>query len=195
MKANIKTYVLSSVLLVAFVVSTNAQTRKRTTTTTRTTTTIAKSVPNRVSSRRVEYKTPKKKVVSVRSVPNKTVIRHQGQSYYYSNNKFYTSSRGRYIVIAPKIGFRIKTLPSNYSRVRFNNQVYYNVSGTFYTLNNTEYEVVEPEIGTLVYELPDGHEKVTIDGQTYYEYANILYEKVQVQGTRAYEVVGIVEME
>ena len=38
-------------------------------------------------------------------------------------------------------------------------------------------------------------EKVTIDGLTYYEYANILYEKIQLDGSRAYEVVGIIDME
>tara|TARA_R110002049_G_scaffold175533_1_gene342829 strand:+ start:1311 stop:1478 length:168 start_codon:yes stop_codon:yes gene_type:complete len=55
--------------------------------------------------------------------------------------------------------------------------------------------VVEPEIGTIVYELPEDYERVTIDGQTYYEYGNILYEKVQLDGTRAYEVVGIIDLE
>lgn len=68
------------------------------------------------------------------------------------------------------------------------------MNGIFYTQTNNEYEVVDPEIGTIVYELPAEVEKVVIDGQTYYEYANILYEKVQIEGTRAYEVVGIIDM-
>jgi len=195
MKTNSKTYFVLSVLLIGFIYVGTAQTRYRTTTTSNKTKTVTRSTPNRVSSKRVVYKTPVKKVVSVRTVPNKKVVKYQGQNYYYSNNKFYTSSRGRYIVIAPKIGFRINTLPTNYSRAYFNNVSYYNVSGTFYSQIGTEYEVVEPEIGTIVYELPDDYEKVTVDGQTYYEYANILYEKVQINGTRAYEVVGIIDME
>ena len=73
--------------------------------------------------------------------------------------------------------------------------MYFVVAGTFYTQIGNEYEVVEPEIGTIVYELPEDYERVTIDGQTYYEYGNILYEKEQLDGTRAYEVVGIIDLE
>ncbi|WP_299317176.1 DUF6515 family protein [uncultured Maribacter sp.] len=191
MKTNTKTYVILGLFLIAFALPSTAQTRKKTATKT---TTVTKT-PGRVSSKKVQYKTPKKKVVAVRTVPNKTVVKHNGQSYYYSNNKYYTASRGRYIAIAPKIGFRINSLPPNYARVRFNNHLYFNVGGTFYVEANSGYEVVDPEIGTVVSELPDGYEKVTIDGFTYYEYSNILYEKIQVNGSRAYEVVGIIDME
>ncbi|MGB5418237.1 DUF6515 family protein [Algibacter sp.] len=210
MKTFIKTFILPSLFLVAISTQVSGQTRrstttsdnKKVTTTTRTTNTKAITTPTktstvgrRVSSTQVTYKTPKKKVVSVRNVPNRAVINHKGQNYYYSNNKYYTQSRGRYIVIAPKVGFRIKTLPPNYKQIRFNNHIYFNVSGIFYTQINNNYEVIDPEIGTIVYELPDDYEKVIIDGLTYYEYANILYEKVQVDGSRAYEVVGIIDME
>ena len=124
MKTFIKTFILPSLFLVAISTQVSGQTRrstttsdnKKVTTTTRTTNTKAvtsnakKSTLNRrVSSTKVTYKTPKRKVVSVRNVPNRTIISHKGQNYYYSNNKYYTQSRGRYIVIAPKLGFRIKT--------------------------------------------------------------------------------------
>ncbi|WP_435181694.1 DUF6515 family protein [Cellulophaga omnivescoria] len=105
------------------------------------------------------------------------------------------SAQEQVIAIAPKVGFRINVLPTNYKRVRFNNRNYYNVQGIFYVQINNQYEVVDPEVGTIVYELPSNYEKVTIDGQTYYEFANVLYEKVQVNGTRAYEVVGIIDMD
>ena len=193
MKTKKITYLIAAFLLMALVTPSSAQSRKKTTTKT-TIKTVTKS-PGRVSSKKVVYKTPSKKVVSVRTVPNKTIIKHNGQNYYYSNNKYYTTSRGRYIAIAPKIGFRVKTLPTNYREIQFNNRIYFYVEGTFYQQNNADYEVVEPEIGTLVYELPDGYEKVTIDGLNYYEFANILYEKVQVDGARAYEVVGVIDME
>ncbi|MBU2946527.1 DUF6515 family protein [Zobellia uliginosa] len=196
MKTNTKTYFVLPLLLIGFIFAGNAQIRKRTSKTTTTTTrTVTKSTPNRVSSKKVVYKTPKKKVTAVRSVPNKRVVKYKGQNYYYANNRFYAPSRGRYIPIAPKIGFRINTLPVGHKRVRFNNHIYFTIGGTFYAEVGNEYEVVEPEIGTIIYELPDDYEKVTIDGQTYYEYANILYEKVQVDGTRAYEIVGIIDME
>ena len=203
MKTPIKLYLLSAVLLVAFTAQVSAQTRrstkeKTTVTTTTKTPNVTKKTPNvtkRIPSTRVTYKKPTRKVLSVRSVPNRTVVRHNGQNYYYANNKYYTQSRGRYIVIAPKVGFRIHILPTNYRRVYFNNYNYYNANGIFYVQINNDYEVVDPEIGTIVYELPEDYEKVIIDDQTYYEYANILYEKVQVNGTRAYEVVGIIDME
>ncbi|SDH56542.1 DUF6515 family protein [Winogradskyella thalassocola] len=201
MKVLIKTIVLSALVLIGMSTQVSAQTKRSnsktvTTTTTKRISAIAKKTTyNRISSSKVTYKKPTKKVVSVRSVPNRTVVTHNGQNYYYGNNKYYTQSRGRYIVIAPKVGFRIKTLPVNYKRISYNTRNYYNAQGIFYVQINNEYEVVDPEVGTVVYELPEDYEKVTIDGQTYYEYANILYEKVQVDGTRAYEVVGIIDIE
>jgi len=205
MKSITKIYIVPIAFLLAMTVQVNAQSRsttikkdnRKTTTTitkTRTVTTPSRSTKGRIASNRVTYKTPKKKVISVRNVPNRTVVRHNGQNYYYSNNKYYTQSRGRYIVIAPKVGFRINVLPTNYRTVRFNNHNYYNVNGIFYNQVDNEYEVIEPEIGTIVYELPDDYEKVVLDGETYYEYANVLYEKIQYDGTRAYEVVGIIDM-
>ncbi|MFW2476993.1 MAG: DUF6515 family protein [Sediminibacterium sp.] len=198
MKTYIKKYLLTSLLLLAFAVQVEAQT-SRSSTSDRTINTTGKSAKktttsSRVASSKVTYKTPTKKVVSVRNVPNKTVIRHGGQNYYYANDRYYTQSRGRYFPIAPKVGFRIQTLPENYNRVHYNHYDYFNSHGTFYLQINNQYEVVEPEIGTIVYELPDDYEKVVIDGLTYYEYANILYEKVQVDGERAYEVVGLIDM-
>ncbi|MEL0642942.1 DUF6515 family protein [Olleya sp. Ti.3.14] len=196
MKTFIKAYILPAVLLVAFASQAEAQTRRTTTTNNSRKVTITKrTIAARVPSTKVTYKTPKRKVVSVRNVPNRTLVVHKGQNYYYANNKYYTQSRGRYIVIAPKVGFRIKTLPVNYKRVRYNNHNYFNAHGIFYIQINNQYEVVDPEVGTIVYELPDDYEKVVINDETYYEFANILYEKIQIDGTRAYEVVDIIEME
>ena len=95
MKTNSKTYFILSILLIGFMYLGTAQTRTRTTTT-KTTRTVTKKTPNRVSSKRVVYRTPTRKVVSVRTVPNRKVVKYQGQNYYYSNNRFYTYSRGRY---------------------------------------------------------------------------------------------------
>ncbi|MDO6601843.1 DUF6515 family protein [Arenibacter palladensis] len=198
MKAFIRIYSLSVLLAIAFVTQASGQSvgnsNSKSNRDTKTST-VKKTVYNRVPSTKVTYKTPVRKVVSVRSVPDRKVIKYKGQDYYYANNKYYTQSRGRYIVIAPKIGFRLNSLPSDYKRVAYNNHNYYNAQGVFYVQINNEYEVVEPEIGTIVYELPDDYEKVAIDGMEYYEYASILYEKVQINGSRAYEVVGFIEME
>ncbi|GEQ86763.1 hypothetical protein ULMS_22710 [Patiriisocius marinistellae] len=200
MKAFIKKVVLPSLFIVAFSAQILAQINRNSTAKEKavkiTNTSLKKANAKRsIPKSRVTYKTPQKKVVSVRSVPNKTIVKHNNQNYYYGNNTYYTQSRGRYIPVAPKVGFRIKTLPVNFKIVRYNNNNYYNAHGIFYIQINNQYEVIDPEIGTIVYELPDDYEKVTIDELTYYEYANILYEKIQVDDARAYEVVGIIEME
>ncbi|GLR17568.1 DUF6515 family protein [Portibacter lacus] len=142
----------------------------------------------------VKFKTPKKKVVTVRTLPNKKVIKHQNQNYYFANNRYYSYSGGRYIPYTPKVGFRTKLLPIGYVTVHFNNHPYYVHNGIFFAKYNNEYEVIDPEVGTIVSELPEDAEKVIIDGGTFYEYADILYERIQVDGRRAYEVVGILEM-
>ena len=134
---------------------------------------VIKKDNRRVPSKRVVYRKPVKKVVSIRILPNRTTIVHRGINYYYSGNRFYSYSGGRYIVITPKIGFRIKTLPVGYV--------------------GNAYEVVEPELGTVIYELPQDAERVEIDGYSYYEFSNVLYEKIQLNGERAYEVVGFIE--
>lgn len=156
-------------------------------------TVVVKKSNTRVPSKTVVYKNPKKKVVTVRTLPNRTLIKHKDINYYYSNNRFYTYSGGRYIAIAPKVGFRIKTLPIGYIKINHPRRNYFWFNGIFYTNAVDGYEVVEPEIGTLIYELPEDYERVVVDGNSYYEFDNVLYEKVQIEGTRAYEVVGYIE--
>ncbi|PWJ59316.1 hypothetical protein CLV98_102148 [Dyadobacter jejuensis] len=147
----------------------------------------------RVPSKSVTYKKGQKKVEAVRIIPNKSVIDHKGTQYYYSSNKFYTYSGGSYIVIPPRIGFRIPTLPVGYISVRHPNRNYFWFNGIYYINVDNGYEVVEPEIGTIIYELPDDYERVVVNGSTFYEFNNVLYEKIQIDGTRAYEVVGFIE--
>ena len=154
---------------------------------------VIKTPSKRVNSKTVVYKSPKKKVTSVRVLPNRRVIKHKGTNYYYSNNRYYTYSGGRYVSIRPKIGFRINQLPSNAVIIKHRNRNYRWLNGIFYIQINNEYEVVEPEIGTVIYQLPSDYERVVINGQTFYEFSNVLYEKIQINGTRAYEVVGFIE--
>lgn len=193
MRTLIKAFVLPTLFLVGFNLQVSAQHQQNHNTKGKS---VKKSQPKKViKSAHVVYKKPTRKVVSVRTLPTRTVIVHRGHNYYYANNNYYTQSRGHYIRIAPMVGFRINILPSNYRKVRYNNHDYYNANGVFYRQIDTEYEVINPEIGTIIYELPNDYEKVDIDGITYYEYANVLYEKIQIDGTRAYEVVGIIETE
>ena len=192
MRNKIYTTVLIATMFAAFntqAIQAQKDSRRASTTSVRTTSKSAVRIP----STKVVYKKPKKLVTSYRVLPSKTIINHKGLNYYYSNRNYYTYSGGRYIVIQPKIGFRINTLPVGYVNVRFNNKHYFWSNGVFYTQVNNEYEVIEPEIGTVIYELPADYERVTIDGNTYYEFSNVLYEKIQIDGSRAYEVVGFID--
>ncbi|TVZ16518.1 DUF6515 family protein [Maribacter sp. MAR_2009_72] len=180
--------ILALIMLVSFSEKTYAQNSRRTGKTV-----IIKKDNPRIPSSRVVYKKPKKKIVAVRTLPKRTTIVHRGNNYYYSGNRFYTYSGGRYIVIAPKVGFRIQTLPAGFIRINRPSRTYYWANGVFYAPINDQYEVVDPEIGTVIQELPDGYERVEIDGYTYYEFSNVLYEAIQINGTRAYEVVGFVD--
>ncbi|MGB5434838.1 MAG: DUF6515 family protein [Maribacter sp.] len=178
---------LGLLLTAAFTNEANAQKR---TTTKRVTTTKVERVPRA----RVVYRKPTAKVVATRSIPNKkVVVSHRGVNYYYANNRFYRPYNGRYIAVAPKVGLRIGFLPLGYRTVVFAGRNHFYYDGIYYDQIGDEYEVVYPEIGTLIYELPDNYEKVVYDGQLLYEVNGVLYERVQVDGTRAYEVVGIVE--
>ncbi|WP_159018548.1 DUF6515 family protein [Algibacter sp. L3A6] len=170
----------------------NKKNTKRTTVTKTVTKTTTKAKP--ISRSKVTYKTPTRKVVSVRSIPKSSVaIKHNGVSIYYTNNKFFRLNGGRYLPVVPTAGFQIRTLPVGYKRINFNNRSYFTHNGIYFTQVNNYYEVITPEIGTVVYELPDDVEKVTIDDARYYEFNNVLYEKVQIDGTRAYEVIGFIE--
>lgn len=180
-----KLYLLLSVLIIIASVKNaeaqTGQTKKRTT------------QVKKVSRTNVVYRKPTTKVVAVRTLPtNRSVVKHNGQTYQYVNNRFYRYNGGRYIQVRPVVGLRIRTLPVGYRTVVFSNRNYYVHEGVYYSQTANEYEVVEPEVGTLVYELPSDYEKVEVDGMTLYESNSVLYEKVQVDGTRAYEIVGII---
>ncbi|WP_027418425.1 DUF6515 family protein [Crocinitomix catalasitica] len=147
-----------------------------------------------VARKTVVYKTPKRKVVAVRNIPgNKVMIQHKGVSVYYDNHKFYRLNGGSYFPVLPGVGLRVNSLPIGYRTVIINNRNFYSYDGVYYTQNDNYYEVVQPEIGTVVFELPEGTEKVTVDGMQLYEYNDVLYEKIQQNGTRAYEIVGVIE--
>jgi hypothetical protein len=185
-----KIYIATAALVFTIATTQNAIAQNRNK---NTKTVTAKRDYKHVPSKNVNYANSRKKVVAVRSIPNRTVIKHNGSNYYYSGNRYYSYSSGRYIPIAPKIGFRITTLPAGYQRLQYRNTNYFWYNGIFYTGSTNSYQVVQPEIGTVINELPADAERVEIDGYTYYELNNVLYEKTQVNGQRAYEVIGFVE--
>ncbi len=177
---------LGVVLSTAFINEANAQRRTSKVATT--------SKVVRVPRTKVTYKKPRAKVLAVRTIPNKrTIVSTRGEKYFFSNNRYYRYYNGRYIHVAPRVGLRIGILPPGFRTIVFAGRSYFYFDGIYYEPSGDEYEVVYPELGTVIYELPDNYEKVEYDGDLLYEANGVLYEKVQVDGTRAYEVVGIIE--
>ncbi len=153
---------------------------------------VVKSRP--VLRNNVVYATPRKKIVTVRTLPKPyVVIKQNGNNFYYDNSKFYRLNGGRYVPGFPSVGLRINVLPVGFKTVIFNGRKFYTQNGIYFVKYQNDYEVIKPEIGTIVDELPSNTEKVIVDGITLYEYNDVLYEKIQVNGVRAYEVVGNIE--
>ncbi|AWV98259.1 DUF6515 family protein [Arcticibacterium luteifluviistationis] len=147
-----------------------------------------------VPRKNVEYKTTRKKVVTVRTLPKTaTVVKHNNVSLYYDNSRFYRLNGGRYVPAQPNVGFQIRTLPVGYKTFNHRGLNYFLNNGIYFVKVNNYYEVVNPEIGTVVYELPAEAERVSLSGRALYEFNNVLYERIQTRGTRAYEVVGFIE--
>ena len=181
---NIIQAVLCVFIMVTFTADINAQATKIN---------PRRKIVKRVAPNKVVYKKQKKKMVAVRVLPGKArPIIHRGQTYHYVNNRFYRYNAGRYLPVKPVIGLRIRTLPVGFRIVVFNNRNFYVADGVYYAKRDNEYEVIEPEIGAVVYQLPSNNERIEINGMHYYEYNNVIYEKIQIDGTRAYEIVGMV---
>ncbi|MEO9571093.1 MAG: DUF6515 family protein [Polaribacter sp.] len=194
MKAMIKTMLVVAVIIG---LSTDGYSQKRTNNSTKKITKTSKK-NNKVKTIKrtnVVYKNQKRKVTTIRSLPKATkIIKNNNRNVYYANNSFYELNGGRYLPIVPRVGLRISRLPVGFRTINYNNRRFYTYKGVFYIQINNSYEVVNPEVGTIIYQLPSGAEKVTINKERFYEFNNILYEKIQINGTRAYEVVGMIEI-
>lgn len=61
---------------------------------------------------------------------------HEGDTYYYSNGVYYERRPHGYVIVKPKIGFRVAALPSGYRIIREGN-------ATFYSFNNVRYRKLD----------------------------------------------------
>ena len=139
----------------------------------------------------VYKKSPRVEVVRV--LPNNYHrFRHRDYDYYENDGVYYNFNNGKYIVIAPPIGMRVRYLPFRNVRIYQGDRLFFYYNGVFYSSipNDDEYEIIEPPIGAVVNELPFDANKVEIDEQIYYEYNNTLYKKIRTEYGKAYEVVG-----
>ena len=90
------------------------------------------------------------KVVVTRPAPVRTVaalslaslpvgyarIVHDGDTYYFSEGRYYQKRSHGFVVVTPRAGFRVTTLPRGYTVVRERGV-------TFYSFNNVRYRKVD----------------------------------------------------
>lgn len=145
-----------------------------------------------VSREKVVYKkSPRVKVVRILPATYHR-IHHHNYEYYENEGRYYNFNNGKYILIAPPVGLRVRYLPLNYVRLVLGNKEFFYCNGVFYNPvpYNDEYEIIDPPIGAIVSDLPFDANKIEIDERIYYEYNNTIYKKIRTEYGRAYEVVG-----
>lgn len=60
---------------------------------------------------------------------------HEGETFYYSDGVYYQRQPKGFVIVKPRIGFRVATLPRGYTVVREG-------GATFYRANNVRYKRV-----------------------------------------------------
>ncbi len=142
---------------------------------------------------KVVYTRAAPKVRTVRAIPGKAIIvTHRATKYQYHAGVFYRFNGAGYVVVAPPVGVRISVLPVGHRRVYAGPRAYFYFGGVFYVRNegSAEYEVVNPPEGAIVHTLPKEAESIAIEGKIYYAYNNTIYQRVEMEGGEAFEVMG-----
>lgn len=159
--------------------------------------TISMKTEAQVRLRKAEKVVVVKRGRVVKRVPSRTVVvAHRGTAYRFANGVFYRPKGKRFVVIAPPVGIRVRSLPAARVRVRVGRSAFFYFNGTFYRkLNaNQGYEVVQPPLGAQVPELPEGTELVILNGEKYHELDGYYYQEFITNNNQLmYEVVSIAE--
>ena len=136
-----------------------------------------------------------------------------GYPYYYYNSVFYRRTEdNQYEIVAPPIGAKVNSIPSDAKVVTINGNKYYECNGTYYqeqvdANNNVVYVVIgtngvlnqpstpqvvqEPEVGDIVPQLPANSTAVYLNGQKYFESPDhVYYQEVIENGQTSYKIVG-----
>ncbi|MBD0776830.1 hypothetical protein HPE56_03400 [Maribacter sp. ANRC-HE7] len=118
------------------------------------------------------------------------ILTYNDQKYYFNKGDFFIYNGGRYLLIAPPIGIKVKNFPKDESPMeQVGENIFYN-KGIFYKKAGSGFEVIQHPIGAIIYNLPHFTDVAKIDGEAYYEYLGVLYKKTFVQGEQAFKVVG-----
>lgn len=136
-----------------------------------------------------------------------------GYPYYYYNSVFYRRTYdNQYEIVAPPIGAKVNSIPSDAKAVVINGNKYYECNGTYYqeqldsnnrvvyvvigtngVLNqpNTPQVVHEPEVGDIIPQLPPNCSEVYLNGQKYFESTDhVYYQEIFENGQTGYKIVG-----
>lgn len=140
---------------------------------------------NRRVHRRIARRTLNTLPVGARALP------YRGLSYYPINGFYSIQQNAVYVSVLPPVGFRITTIPWEYSTLRVSGNEYFYAHGLYYTRTKEHYEVTEPPVGAMISELPEGYEEVVIDNKILYAFDDTLYKASGV----GYELVGFLDDE
>ncbi|TXF88458.1 hypothetical protein FUA23_14325 [Neolewinella aurantiaca] len=146
-----------------------------------------------VKTTRAKAKSPARGT-KVAALPQKTtVITHQNSKYHYRDGVYYKPQQNNYVVVAPPVGVRVKTLPANLPYLLRGNKRYYLYQGSYYyPVAEGGYEVVDTPVGAITDWLPEGYETVDLDGRVYYRVDETYYKAVlEPNGNVVYEVVRV----
>ena len=136
-----------------------------------------------------------------------------GYPYYYYNSVFYRrTDDNQYEIVAPPIGAKVNSIPSDAQVVVINGNKYYESNGTYYqeevdannqvsylvvgtdgVLNqpSTPQTVYQPTVGDVIPQLPANCDTVYLNGQKYFESPDhVYYQEVIEEGKTAYKIVG-----
>jgi len=136
-----------------------------------------------------------------------------GYPYYYYNSVFYRRTDDeQYEIVAPPIGAKVNSIPSDAQVVVINGNKYFESNGTYYqeevdSNNQVSYLVVgtdgvlnqpstpqtvyQPTVGDVVPQLPANCDAVYLNGQKYFESTDhVYYQEVIEEGKTAYKIVG-----
>ncbi|WKN33877.1 DUF6515 family protein [Porifericola rhodea] len=128
----------------------------------------------------------------VKKAPKVSVkVNYNNVNYRVHNHVYYKPVNGRYIVVSPPVGIRVKVLPAKARRVVVKKHVYYYYEGSFYSPEAEEYVVVQPPVGALVEQLPEEYEHIEIDGQHYYIADGVQYKAILNEQEVWYEVIKV----
>jgi len=125
-------------------------------------------------------------------LPDQAVkVTQKEESLHYHNGIYYKPVNNGFLIVQPRSGTQINSLPTGHIEVKMGTQNYYYYYGTFYIEDENCYVTVEPPHGIKIDALPEGYKTIKIDGKDYYLLNGVYYKAVQESGgSLKFEVVS-----